>query len=71
MSLETLIQDSELPMPLSFYTNLKIASRPTLYRWEKEGLKILHCGGRAYIKQSEITRFIEEKAEISFSSEKT
>ena len=54
---------NEHPLPLSHYIDLHIASRSTLWRWNKEGLKILKVGGRSYISPAEITRFMEAKHE--------
>jgi hypothetical protein len=51
------------PMPLTYYIDLNIASRATLWRWRQQGLKILKVGGRAYLAPSELTRFMEAKHE--------
>ena len=47
-----------LPMPLSFYVNLKIASRTLLWRWEKDGLRVLRKGGRTYITPDDLSAFL-------------
>ena len=48
----------ELPMPLGFYEELGIASRTSIWRWEKEGLQVLRKGGRTYVIPNEIRAFI-------------
>ncbi len=47
----------ELPMPLCFYEELGIASRTSIWRWEKEGLQVLRKGGRTYVIPDEIRAF--------------
>jgi hypothetical protein len=52
-----------LPMPLGFYTNLNIASRTTIWRWEKEGLRIVREGGRTYLIPDDLVAFLTRNAE--------
>jgi hypothetical protein len=50
-------------MPLSYYVeHLQITSRSNLWRWTKEGLKTIRIGGRVYISQAELQRFMNEGA---------
>ena len=49
------------PLPLSYYIAQNIASRSTLWRWSREGLKLLRVGGRTYLAADELTRFMEAK----------
>ena len=49
-------------MPLSYYINNGIASRATLWRWGKQGLRILRVGGRSYIHPADLTAFMEREA---------
>ena len=50
------------PLPLSYFINLGIASRATLWRWGKQGLRILRVGGRSYIHPADLTAFMEREA---------
>ena len=50
------------PLPLSYYINNGIASRATLWRWGKQGLRILRVGGRSYIHPADLTAFMEREA---------
>ncbi len=50
------------PLPLSYYIQNGIASRATLWRWGKQGLRILRVGGRSYIHPSDLTAFMEREA---------
>tara|TARA_B100001146_G_C15981588_1_gene348602 strand:+ start:264 stop:440 length:177 start_codon:yes stop_codon:yes gene_type:complete len=50
-----------LPMPLGFYTDLNIASRTTIWRWEKEGLRVVRKGGRTYLSPEDFRAFITRK----------
>jgi len=51
------------PLPLSYFINQNIASRSTLWRWGREGLRILRVGGRSYICPLELTKFMVSKHE--------
>ena len=50
------------PLPLSYYIQNGIASRATLWRWGKQGLRILRVGGRSYIHPADLTAFMEREA---------
>lgn len=47
-----------LPMPLGFFTDHNIASRTTIWRWEKEGLRVIRKGGRSYVIPEELRDFL-------------
>lgn len=36
-------------------------SRPTLYKWEEQGLKIIRIGSRVYVSNSDLNDFIKSK----------
>ena len=50
------------PLPLSYYIQNGIASRATLWRWGKQGLRILRVGGRSYIPPADLTAFMVREA---------
>ena len=50
------------PLPLSYYIQNGIASRATLWRWGKQGLRILRVGGRSYIHPADLTAFMVREA---------
>jgi hypothetical protein len=50
------------PLPLSYFIQTGIASRATLWRWGKQGLRILRVGGRSYIHPSDLTAFMERES---------
>jgi thioredoxin-related protein len=49
----------EVPLPEEQFRKLGIASRPTFFRWEKQGLRILRINNRRFIYQSDLIRFLE------------
>lgn len=51
----------EIPLPEDRFRRLGVASRPTFFRWEREGLEVLRVGGRRFIYPSELKRFMEKK----------
>lgn len=55
------LRQVEMPLPEDHFRRLGIASRPTFYRWEQEGLDVLRVGGRRFIYPSELRRFMEQK----------
>ena len=57
------------PLPLSYYINNGIASRATLWRWGKQGLRILRVGGRSYIHPSDLTAFMERESSSATRSD--
>ena len=52
-------QLDDLPRPESYYRLLKIGSRSTFWRWEKQGLSVLHVGRRRLIRPSDLDTFLE------------
>ena len=55
--------DVATPLPLDFYVNgLRLTSRTNLWRWAREGLHTVRIGGRVYITQAELQRFLNEKS---------
>ena len=57
------------PLPLNYYIQNGIASRATLWRWGKQGLRILRVGGRSYIHPADLTAFMEREASSGASLE--
>jgi len=53
--------EGEIPLPEDHFRRLGIASRPTFFRWEDQGLRILRVNGRRFIYPSDLRAFIEEK----------
>ena len=53
----------ELPLPISFYTGLAIASRSTLWRWQQAGLKVLKEGNRVYVTPEDVKAFLQRNKE--------
>jgi len=53
------LQDT--PLPAEFYQRRQNVSRTTLWRWEGLGLRILHVGGKRFIRPSDWTNFIESQ----------
>ena len=51
---------SELPLPEKHFREMGIGSRATFWRWEQAGLPVLHVGGRRFIRESELTAFMEK-----------
>ena len=55
--------DLGTPLPINFYTDiLKIASRTTFWQWGKEGLRTTRVGGRVFLSQADLQRFVNEKS---------
>lgn len=61
----------EIPLPEEHFRRLGIASRPTFYRWEEQGLRILRVNGRRFIYASDLRAFIEAKDKASQEPEST
>ena len=56
--------DLGTPLPINFYTDiLKIASRTTFWQWGKEGLRPTRVGGRVFLSQADLQRFVNERSE--------
>jgi len=54
--------DANTPMPIDFYVNqLQITSRSTLWQWSKEGLRMTRVGGRVFLSQADLQRFMNER----------
>lgn len=51
----------EIPLPEEHFRKLGIASRPTFWRWEAQGLRILRVNNRRFIYPSDLTEFLEKK----------
>ena len=51
----------EIPLPEDYFRRLGIASRPTFFRWEKQGLRVLRVNSRRFIYPSDLKRFMEAK----------
>jgi hypothetical protein len=51
----------DVPLPVSHYQKVHDASRTTLWRWEKMGLRILHVGGKRFIRPSDWNAFLESQ----------
>lgn len=53
--------DLGTPLPINYYTDdLKIASRTTFWQWTKQGLKTTRIGGRVFLSQADLQRFVNE-----------
>lgn len=50
---------NNIPLPLSYYQTTYGVSRTTIWRYEQQGLKILHVGGKRFIKPSDWNSFLE------------
>lgn len=62
MNHETNFPQTELPLPEANFRAQGIGSRATFYRWEKLGLRVLHVGGRRFIRPSELAVFLERQS---------
>ncbi len=51
----------EIPLPEDYFRRLGIGSRPTFFRWEKLGLRVLRVGGRRFIYPSDLRHFLEAR----------
>ena len=60
----TIQPDLNTPLPLSYYVEkLKLTSRSNLWKWTKKGLRTSHVGGRVFISQADLQRFMNEMTE--------
>tara|TARA_B100001971_G_C18056644_1_gene465680 strand:- start:502 stop:717 length:216 start_codon:yes stop_codon:yes gene_type:complete len=56
--------DPNMPMPMDYYINrLALVSRTTFWKWTKQGLKTTRIGGRVFVSQTDLQRFMEEQDE--------
>lgn len=46
-----------------------IASRTTLWRWQKKGLRVYRVGGKRMVKVEDLNRFIEEQDALARGKE--
>ncbi len=51
----------DIPLPTTHYEKVHGVSRTSLWRWEKLGLRILHVGGKRFIRPSDWAAFIEKQ----------
>jgi len=51
----------DVPLPVAFWQKTSGVSRTSLWRWEREGLRILHAGGKRFIRPSDWAAFIEQQ----------
>lgn len=51
----------EIPLPEDHFRRMGVASRPTFFRWERQGLRVLRIGGRRFIFASDLKAFLERK----------
>ena len=56
----TVQPNPDTPMPLAYYyETLGLTSRSNLWRWTKQGLRQIRVGGRVYITQADLQRFMK------------
>ena len=53
--------DYQIPLPISHYIRSKIASRTQFWRYEKMGLRILHVGGKRFLRPNDFNRFVQSQ----------
>lgn len=51
----------DIPLPVSLWQRTQGVSRTTLWRLEKQGLRILHVGGKRFIRPSDWVAFLEQQ----------
>ncbi len=51
----------DIPLPVSLWQRTQGVSRTTLWRLEKQGLRILHVGGKRFIRPSDWNAFLENQ----------
>ena len=52
---------NDIPLPVAHWQRTHNVSRTTLWRHEKQGLRILHVGGKRFIRPSDWVAFIEQQ----------
>jgi hypothetical protein len=56
--------DPSTPMPIDYFINrLHLVSRTTFWRWTRQGLKTTRIGGRVFVSQVDLQRFMAENNE--------
>ena len=55
------LDPGDVPLPVEHYMQTQNTSRTTIWRWEKEGLRILHVGGKRFIRPSDWNSFLENQ----------
>jgi len=56
--------DPNTPMPIDYFINrLHLVSRTTFWRWTRQGLKTTRIGGRVFVSQVDLQRFMAENNE--------
>ena len=51
-------------MPIGYFTDdLHLASRTTIWRWMRQGLKTIRVGGRVFISQADLQQFLADQNE--------
>lgn len=59
MTTPPVTQMNDTPLPVIHFQRKHGVSRTTLWRWEQFGLRILHVGGKRFIRPSDWSSFIE------------
>lgn len=49
----------DVPLPVEHWMRTHNTSRTTIWRWEAQGLRILHVGGKRFIRPSDWNAFLE------------
>lgn len=50
---------NDCPMPADFVCRKLAISRTTFWRWRKAGLPVLTVGGKLFVREVEVVRFME------------
>ena len=53
---------NDIPLPVAHWQRTQNISRTTMWRLEKRGLRILHVGGKRFIRPSDWAKFLEDEA---------
>ena len=61
MSAPASFDPRDVPLPVAHYLRTQDISRTTLWRMETNGLRILHVGGKRFIRPSDWTDFLERQ----------
>ena len=57
--MSTTFDPRDVPLPIEHYIRTQNTSRTTIWRWEIQGLRILHVGGKRFIRPSDWSAFCE------------